>query len=190
MTDLPGPGEPVPSGQPARPRTWLGRVLQPVFWVLAALYVVFEEWIWNTLTRAMAWVASKLPWPWLEARLRRLPPYAAMAVFLVPWLLLLPFKVLVVWLLATGRFGTSVLVYIAAKVIGTAVLVRLFALTRESLLQIGWFRALHGWFIRLRDRLYAYVRSLRAWQAVKAWTGRVRDALRAFWRRVRAWARA
>lgn len=154
--------------------------------MLAALWIFFEEWIWNSLTAATAWLARRLPLRRLETRLRGLGPYAAMTVFLVPWLLLLPAKVLVVWLLGTGRFKSAVLVYVVAKVVGMTLIVRLFALTRPALMQVGWFRRLHAWFMRWRDRLHAYVRSLRAWQAVKAMLARVRSSVRALWQRLRA----
>ena len=85
----------------------------------------------------MAGVARLRPIHWLETRIARLPPYAAMAMFLVPWLVLLPAKVLGLWLIGTGHVASGVGVFVVAKVVGTALLARLFSLTRPALLTIG-----------------------------------------------------
>ena len=162
------------------------RVLRGVLAVLAALWMVLEEWLWDSLVALTAWIARLPLLKWLEARIRRLPPYAAMAIFVVPWFVLLPAKIAAVWLIGTGHLRLGVLVFVVAKLIGTAVLARLFTLTKASLLQIGWFARFYAWFTRLRDRLYAYVKALRSYQLAKAWLARVRARLRRAWQALRA----
>lgn len=170
---------------PERPLHPLRRVLRGIFAVFAALWMVAEEWLWDNLVRATKWLARLPVFRQIEVGIQRLGPKAAMTVFVVPWLLLLPVKVLTLWLLGTGRFGTAILVFIAGKVLGTALLARLFTLTRPALLQIGWFRRLYTWFTALRDRLYAYVKGLRAYQRARAWLSSVRMRLRTFWQGLR-----
>ena len=52
--------------------------------LLAALWIFLEEWIWDAMQACMAWL-GKLPGVrWCEARIARLPPYAAMVAFLIP----------------------------------------------------------------------------------------------------------
>src|SRR5215831_2383847 len=98
-----------------RPLHPLRRVLRGVLAVVAALWMVLEEWLWDSLVALTAW-AGRLPLlKWLEARIRRLPPYGAMAIFLVPWLLLLPAKIAAVWLIGTGHLRLGVLVFVFAK---------------------------------------------------------------------------
>ena len=61
---------------------------------LLALAIPFEEWCWAPLQRLLARIGR---WPglrWVEARVRSLPPWAAVAVFLLPTALLLPVKLL------------------------------------------------------------------------------------------------
>lgn len=168
-----------------RPVSLLRRVLRGVFAVFAALWMVVEEWLWDSLVRATRWIAKLPVFRAIEARIQRFGPKTAMATFAVPWLLLLPAKVLGLWLIGTGHFVLGVTVFVAAKVIGTAMLARLFTLTRPALLQVAWFRRLYGWFTGLRDRLYAYVKSLRAYQAVRRWLSALRVRLRVIWRRLR-----
>jgi hypothetical protein len=167
------------------PRPLWRRLLRGVFAVLAAFWMVLEEWLWDGLVRATRWVAKLPVFRAIEARIQRLGPKAAMATFAVPWLTLLPAKALGLWLMGTHRLALGVTVFVVAKLIGTAMLARLFTLTKPALLQVAWFRRLYGWFTGLRDRLYAYVKSLRAYRAVRRWLSSLRVRLRALWRRLR-----
>lgn len=168
-----------------RPLSPWRRVLRGLLAVPAALWMVLEEWLWDSLVAITKWVARLPIFARLEAAIARLRPYPAMLLFLVPWLMLLPAKLLSFWLLGTGKKLLGVGVFVGAKVIGTAILARLFTLTRPALLQIGWFARLHRWFTGLRDRLYAYVRGLRAYQLARRWLAAVREWARAAWRRLR-----
>ena len=170
---------------PDRPLHPARRVLRGILAVFAALWLFVEEWLWDRLVRLTKWLARLPVFRWLEARIQRLGPKAAMTAFVVPWLLLLPVKVLALWCFGTGRLGLGVLVFVAGKVAGTALLARLFTLTRPALLQIRWFARLYAWFTGLRDRLYAYVRSLPAYQRTRAWLAAQRVRLRALWRALR-----
>jgi len=191
MTAAPGPAAPTAvRASPPRRLPWPRRVLRGVLGVAAALWILLEEWIWKRATAAMRWL-GRLPFVRaMETRIARLGPWPAMALFVVPWLLLLPVKVLGVWLIASGRTRLGVLVFVLAKVLGTAVLARLFALTRPALLTVGWFRRLHDWFLVWKGRLFAYVRSLGAVRWAKAFARAVRVGLRARLRRWRRWWRA
>ncbi|HLQ38500.1 MAG TPA: hypothetical protein VK348_11905 [Planctomycetota bacterium] len=170
MTPAPGPGNSNP----------LLRILRGCASVVLAIWIFLEEWIWDVLTVVMAMLSRLPPVRWLEGRIARLSPYPAMTVYLLPVLLLLPAKILGLWLIGTGHVTTGLLVFVLAKVTSTALVARLFALTRPALLTVGWFRRLYFWFIALRDRVYAYVKSLRAWQVAKAFTARIKAAVRAF----------
>lgn len=170
---------------PAAPRShWLRRLLRPIGMLPAAVWIVLEEWIWNGLTAAMAFAGRLPPVRWLEARIAALPPYVAMAMFLVPVLTLLPAKLLGLWLIGTGRVKTGLLVFVTAKIVGTAVAARLFALTRTQLLTVGWFRRIHAWFTGWRDRLHTWLRSLHVWQRTKAWLRRAKATVRGWYRGV------
>lgn len=167
---------------PAPRASWPRRLLRPIGMLLAAVWIVLEEWIWDGLTAAMAWVGRLPVVRWVEARIAALPPYAAMAMFLVPMVSLFPAKLLGLWLIGTGRVTTGLVVFAAAKVLGTALAARLFALTKPRLLTVRWFRRVYEWFTAWRDRLHAWLRSLRVWQRTKAWLRRVRTSLRSWYR--------
>jgi hypothetical protein len=116
-------------------------------WIVA-LYVLFFEWGWEPLARALG-VLVRLPAVrWIEARIAALPPYAALAVFGVPTAALLPVKLLALALVARGHAVLGVVVILAAKVIGTAIVARLFMLTQPSLMRLAWFaRGFARWMV-------------------------------------------
>lgn len=163
---------------------WLRRLLRGVVGVLAALWIVIEEWLWEGLKRCMQWLGRLPIVRGLEARIARSGPKTAIALFVIPWLLLLPAKLVAFWLIGTGHAVTGLLVFVAAKLLGTALLARLFTLTKPALLTIPWFRRLHDWFVAIKQRLFAYVRGLRVVIWVKALSARLRAALKGFWRRL------
>jgi len=165
-------------------RSIVQRALRGFVTVLAALWIFIEEWIWDTLKAGMAWV-GKLPGVrWVEARIARLPPYAAISIFAIPWLFLVPAKVFALWLIGSGHARYGIAVFVIAKVLGTAVLARLFTLTRPALLRIGWFERLYTRFVAWRERMYAYVRRLAGWRVARYWMTRLRNGLRS-WMRAR-----
>jgi len=160
----------------------LWRGVRTVLLALAALVLLIEEWGWRPLA---AWAARLARWPplqRLEARLRTVPPRVALALFLVPAVALFPVKLLALWLISQGRTALGVAVIIAAKVLGTALVGRLFILTEPQLMQFAWFaRALAWWRETKRGIVAAVQASALARQGARA--------LRAARLRVAAWRR-
>lgn len=152
-------------------RRTIARILTPPMIVLAALFMFVEEWIWDHLAAFMAWVGRAPALRWAEARIAALPPYAAMAAFLLPGLILMPVKISAFWLAARGHAVYAAGVFIAAKATGTAVAARLFTLCRPSLLTVGWFRRAYEWLGRLKNRLYHSA----PWQAAVQWKNRFKS---------------
>jgi len=157
------------------------RWLRRGFEALLALVILFEEWGWEPLKRAMAWVARLPPLAWLERRIAALPPYAALAVFILPTLLLLPVKLAALWLIGIGRAGLGLAVIVIAKLVGTALLARLFQLTQPALMQLAWFARLYGRWTVWKAALVAQVRASWAWRVGRVVKRRVAQRL-ARWR--------
>ncbi len=145
--------------------------------VLAALFMFVEEWLWDHLTTFMAWVARAPALRWLERKLAALPPYGAMAVFLIPGLLLLPVKLAALYLMTHGHPGRGLAVIIAAKVIGTAIVARIFTVCRPSLLTVRWFRRLYEWIVRVKTRLYTAIKAMPAWATAVRWKNAIKALL-------------
>jgi hypothetical protein len=159
----------------------LAAALKQVAAVLFALLILFEEWGWEPLQRLMARIARLPLVRHLEAGIARLPPWAALVVLVLPLAVFVPAKLMAVWLIGSGRTGRGVAALIAAKVIGTALIARIFALTRPALLKLPWFAALYARWVTWKDTWLARVRASWAWRAGRA----VARAARRQWARWR-----
>jgi hypothetical protein len=122
------------------------RVAKP-FLILLALVFLFEAWLWEHLRPIVAWVVDLVAWDRLKARLARLidrlPPYAVLVVFVIPFILLLPLKFLELYLIVHRQWVATILVLVLAKLVGLGVTAFIFEVTRPKLLQMAWFRWLY-----------------------------------------------
>ena len=124
----------------------LWRVLRGTLLALAAVVLFIEEWGWEPLVAWAARLATWAPLQRLEARIRRLSPRGALALFLVPAVALFPIKLAALGLIGAGHEWLGIAVIIAAKLLGTAIVGRLFVLTEPQLMHFTWFaRALDWW---------------------------------------------
>ncbi len=150
------------------PMLWLKRLLTPPLIVLAALLMLMEEWLWERLKTLTGWIAKFPLIHWLEKFIQRLPPYPTMAVFLIPGAVSFPVKLLAVRAMTQGHVLIGIGVIVAAKIIGTAVVARLYVLCQPKLMTIGWFARLHDWLTTTRDKLYSAIRAMPLYQATRA----------------------
>jgi hypothetical protein len=143
----------------------LWRVLRGVLLAFAALVLAIEEWGWRPLT---AWAARIAQWPplqRLEAHIRRASPRTALLLFMVPAVLLFPIKLLALWIIHRGQTAFGLLVIVAAKLLGTALVGRLFIITEPQLTHFAWFARALAWWRRTKLRVKLAVRNSAGWQA-------------------------
>lgn len=162
--------------------SFLKRLLRGLFSIsvgpVLALVLIFEEWGWEPLQRVMARLARWPLWGRMEAQIRSLPPYAALMVFVVPTLLLFPVKLLALYWIGKGHALLGLGAVLVAKMLGTAAVARLFALTRPALMRLTWFAALYGRWKSWKDPLIARVKATPAWRAIHALMRKLRASLR------------
>lgn len=152
--------------------------LELLFVPIAAAIVFIEDTLLHYLGLAMAAIAK---WPAvaaLEAWLRRLPPWAALLAFVAPSLLVIPIKLSAVWFAFNHQYGLSAASIVVGKMLATALVARLYAVLRPTLARMAWYVRAETWLFDWRDRLYAFVRALPAWQRATALVQRVRRWLR------------
>ena len=65
-----------------------------------------------------------------------------------------------------GHAAVGVAVLIAAKIGGTALVARLYTLTKPTLLSLAWFAKWHDIFIGFKDRMIARLKATTAWHQV------------------------
>ena len=112
-----------------------------------------------------------------EAAIARLPSYLVLLLLAVPFLGVEPLKILAVLWLAEGRVWPG-LALMAGAYLGSFVLVeRIYHAGRAKLFEIGWFAAVMGFIIRIREAVLSRVRSLAVVQSALRAVRRVRTRL-------------
>jgi hypothetical protein len=161
------------------------RILKKLLRAFAAALLVplllFEEWGWEPLARLAARLARLPLWARLERRVQALPPWGALLVFLVPVLMLLPLKLLALFLLGRGHAASAVLLLVGAKLGGTAVVARLFQLVEPALMRIPLFWRWYPRWKQWKDRVLGFVRQSAPWRAAR----RLKNGSRRWWRSLR-----
>jgi hypothetical protein len=163
-------------------------MLRPL-WVILALLLLVEAWLWDQLEPIVARVVHFVPWRKLKVAVARrvddLPPYAALVVFVVPFIVVLPMKFLGLYFIATGNWFGTVATLSLAKLLGLGVTAFVFDATRDKLLQISWFRRMCDWVMWARDWAYAQTEPIRARIRKLLWMLRPERARRTFRRLMR-----
>jgi hypothetical protein len=133
----------------------------------------------------------------MELFIAGLPPYGALAALALPTSLLFPLKFLSLYLLANGQFFLAGALFVFAKIASTALIARIFLLTKPALMRIGWFARAHDWLVPWKDAIFAAIRNSWPWrygrmlktraklETKQAWM-RWRPALTEAWRRLRS----
>lgn len=160
------------------------RLLRTVAMAVLALVLLFEEWGWEPLAAVLARLARLPLWAWLERRIAALPPWAALLVFFVPMLALFPVKLLALYLFAHGHATAGLGLLLVAKLVGTALVARLFSLTQPALMKLKWFAHWYPRWKAWKDDLFEHVRRSAPWRAGRHMKRRAKarwHALRRAW---------
>ena len=132
-----------------------------VMMTLAVIFLV-EAWLWDHMGVAVARCIRALPFEKYRAllveKLDTLTPTQTLGVFIIPVLLLLPFKFFALWLLAKGHLFLGILAVLAAKLAGLGVGSFLFMLCKPKLLQVRWVDWLYQQCLHWRHLAHAWVR--------------------------------
>lgn len=157
-----------------------------LLWPAVALYMLLNDILWPAL-RPLIVALARLPvFERLADALRRVPPYPALALFLVPFAILEPLKLVTLWWAATGHVVSGTVGLLIAHGLTVLIPERLFSVLKPTLLTLPWFAALWTRITTTRDRILAWVRQTRAW----AHLGRLREMARQTAKRIAAWVRA
>lgn len=160
-------------------RRHLKRLLELILVPLAAAYIFLEETLLHYMGLAMAAIGRWPPIARLEAWLRTLPPWAALPTFLAPIVLLLPVKLAALWFAVQGHYAWSLASLLFGKAVTTALIARLYGLLRPALVTMPWYLRAESRVFAFRDRVYAFVQALPAWQMARALVQQARTWLRA-----------
>jgi len=158
------------------------RLLRQVLLAPVVLVLLFEEWGWAPLAALVARLGRLPLWGWVERRIAGLPPYAALLIFALPTLALLPVKLLALYLLGMGKTKLALTVLISAKLLGTAVLARLFQLIQPGLMQLAWFARWYPRWKSWKDGVLSLVHACAPWRMAREFKAQTK----AWWMRARS----
>ena len=143
----------------------LRRLLQPL-WVLLAIIFLIEAWLWDHLEPIVARIVALIPLrafkQWLAERVDTLSPAMTLIVFIVPVIPLFPLKLVGVWLLMHEHWLSAAFTILFAKLVGVGVTAFVFDVTRDKLLEMGWFEKIYDFIMALRAKCKALVDPLKA----------------------------
>lgn len=131
---------------------------------LLALILLFEEWGWVPMQRALSWIGGLPILRWGEAAIKRSSPFGAFIWLAVPVMHAFFLK-LVGWaLIADGHFIAGVLFLLVVKLISTAIVAYIFHLVRPTLLTLPWFARLYTRWVEWKTALFTWVRESWPWR--------------------------
>jgi hypothetical protein len=157
----------------------LRQVFRKLVVALFAGVLLFEEWGWEPLAAVFGRLARLPLWGWLERKITQLAPMPALLVIAVPMLTLLPVKLLALFLFGKGQTALGLFLLLGAKLVGTALMARLFQLTQPALMQLGWFARWYPRWKNWKDGVLAEIRLSAPWRAGQ----RAKRVARAWWKR-------
>lgn len=168
----------TPTPPPSPTRRILGLLLRPLLFVFATIYFLIDDVVLAIARPLWARLAELRLFARLGAAIERLPPYPTLVLFLVPFVVLEPFKLWGLWLLGTGSLAAGATMLAIAHLTSILLVERLFHATRDKLLTIGWFARIHGWVSALYDWSLGRLRATAAWRAAAVVLAGLRATLR------------
>ena len=143
------------------------RRVRHVLWTILALVFLGLSWLWDHLHAAVAFVIALIPLDGLKGAVRRfmarLPPYPTLIVFLIPAVVHELMKVGAIWLFHKHQWLAGITLYVAADIVGIALVAFLFETCKDKLLSIRWFAWCYSWFELAHHWARAQIAPLKAY---------------------------
>jgi hypothetical protein len=121
-----------------------------IVWTIVALIFLGLSWLWDHLHPIIAFIIKLIPLEGVKEAVRRfmagLAPYPTLVVFLLPAIVHELMKVAALFLFHKHQWVAGAIMYLAADVIGIALVAFLFETCKEKLLSIPWFARCYAWF--------------------------------------------
>ncbi len=105
-----------------------------------AIFLIVEEWLWDLLTAFGRLLSQWLNLQQFEQWLSQTTANMALVAFTIPVLVVTPINLAAFWLLAKGLILQGILLEVLAKLLGTLLIARVFALTKPQLLTFTFLR--------------------------------------------------
>ena len=138
-------------------------IFKPLVIVVAAAYFVIDALTLSVLKPLLRKIVNLRLFALIVRWIASLSPYATLALFLIPLILLEPVKPLSAYLVASGQFKLGMFVLVVGEILKITIVERIFHIGRKKLLTIKAFALVYdfvwGWL--------SWMQALPSWQAVK-----------------------
>lgn len=143
----------------------LKRRLKRGLWFALAVIFLVESWLWDHLRDGLRALGRMLGVerfePWLRSAIAPLSPQVTLAIFIIPVLAILPFKVVALALIADGYFVGGLIAAFGAKVFALGVTSFLFDICRDKLLQMPRFARFYEMMINFGAWAHALIEPIK-----------------------------
>jgi len=123
--------------------------MKKILLTFLAVVLIIEEWLWDGLTAFGHSLARWLNLESFEQWLSQTSPTLALVAFSIPIMIVTPINLVAFGLLAHGMILQGILLEVLAKLLGTVLIARVFALTKPQLLTFALLRVIYttvtGW---------------------------------------------
>lgn len=131
--------------------------------VLATIYFVLDALVLSIIRPPLRYFGHLRIFYAVGCWIKSLNPYATLAIFLIPLLLLEPVKPLSAYLLATGRFKIGILLLVFGELLKITMVERIFHVAKPQLMTIKAF----AWTYNFIVRWLMWLQDSPPWQAIK-----------------------
>jgi hypothetical protein len=151
----------------------LSRIFKPFVFLIAGIYFLVDAIFFTLFKPVLRRLADYWVLESVRAWIVSLRPYPALALFIVPVILLEPVKPVAAYLTATGHIAGGLMVFIVGELLKLLLIERLFSVSRDKLMSIPVFAWCYDKFCQGQD----WVISLQAWQLVRRWSFNAKHAV-------------
>jgi hypothetical protein len=144
-------------------RKRLKKIFEPLVVVVAAIYFIVDALALSILKPLLRRIANLGLFAFIARWIASLSPYATLALFLIPLILLEPVKPLSAYLVASGQLKLGIFVLVVGEILKVTTVERIFHIGREKLLTIKAFALVYHFLWEWLN----WVQALPSWQAVK-----------------------
>lgn len=155
-------------------------LLRPFIW-FTVWFLIFEEWLWDTLKSYSALLAKKLHLQQVEWWIANTSPSMALITLAIPSIIITPFNLYALFMIAHGMVVQGIILEVVAKLVGTLLLSRIFALTKTQLLTFGWFNYCYTKIMLLLDWAHATIKATETYKAAVAFKQTIKQRIKQLW---------
>lgn len=145
---------------------------------LLALLLIIEEWLWDLLAACGHYLLLLLKLEDFERWLRQTPPRTALLAFSIPLLIVAPINLVAFWLMLQGLLLQGILLEVCAKLLGTLLVARVFALTKPQLLTFPLIAAVYHTIMGWLHWAHAKIIDTELYRWSRQWKAKVKARLK------------